>query len=128
MGRRALHCIVTMRSSDVWLGIPYDVFSFTQIQSAFAGMLGVRRGWLSLHMGSSHLYERDVAAAQGVLETFAPGTITSPDLPDWPPQWLEHVLRDRDMKHVPEDAPLCWRTYAMVLTSPSSEAARGWLR
>jgi len=26
-----LHCFVTMRSSDVWLGVPYDVFNFSML-------------------------------------------------------------------------------------------------
>lgn len=31
-----LNCITTMRSNDVWLGFPYDVFAFTSLQIMFS--------------------------------------------------------------------------------------------
>ena len=62
-----LHCIATMRSSDLWLGWPYDVFSFTMIAWTVSLMLGYGDlGWLRINAGSMHIYERDFA---GVLES-----------------------------------------------------------
>ena len=65
----ALHCIDTMRSSDIWLGWPYDVFNFTMLTAAIAIRLrqaGVptRLGTLSIHSASQHLYERNLANAE----------------------------------------------------------------
>lgn len=60
-----IHCIDTMRSSDLWLGWPYDVFNFSMLTAIIVLMLrtqyklGVVLGDLSLRAGSQHLYERD---------------------------------------------------------------------
>lgn len=68
-----LHCHAYMRSSDVWLGIPYDVFNFSVLSAYVARQLAtlycqyVRLGTLHLTAASSHLYERDVERAREVL-------------------------------------------------------------
>ena len=53
----------SMRSNDVWLGLPYDLFQFTALQMAMADALGVRPGPYVHTVGSLHLYERDMAAS-----------------------------------------------------------------
>lgn len=50
---------VTMRSNDVWLGLPYDVFQFTQLQLAMAHALQVEAGDYRHHAVSMHAYQRD---------------------------------------------------------------------
>lgn len=65
-----LHCVASMRSSDAWLGVPYDVATFSVVSAYLAILLGNvvgRRpvlGELRLLAGSQHLYERDWAAAR----------------------------------------------------------------
>ncbi len=60
---RRLHCIDTMRSSDAWLGWPYDVFNFSMLSAYVALQLRqrlgikVKLGNLHLTAGSQHLYE-----------------------------------------------------------------------
>lgn len=54
-----LELVVSMRSQDVWLGVPYDVFMFTQLQRSLARQLGVGTGRYVHHVGSLHLYDRD---------------------------------------------------------------------
>lgn len=54
-----LHCVVSMRSNDVWLGMPYDVFCFTSIQRIVASRLGVRSGTYTHCVGSLHAYRKD---------------------------------------------------------------------
>ena len=39
-----LHLHTTMRSQDLWLGFPYDVFTFTVLHELVAGWLGVALG------------------------------------------------------------------------------------
>lgn len=58
-----LRMVVTMRSQDVWLGVPYDVFMFSQLQLSLAHHLGVAVGRYTHHVGSLHLYDRDRDAA-----------------------------------------------------------------
>lgn len=54
--RGKLHCITTMRSNDVWLGLPYDIFAFTTIQLLIADALGIEAGAYHHRVGSFHLY------------------------------------------------------------------------
>lgn len=55
-----LHCITTMRSNDLWLGLPYDVWCFTSIQKIVAWMLGIKTGIYVHNVGSMHLYKKDL--------------------------------------------------------------------
>jgi len=62
-----IHCIATMRSSDAWLGWPYDVFTFSMMsahvahlwhqRNAFQGYAAPQLGSLILTAGSQHLYD-----------------------------------------------------------------------
>ena len=54
-----LDLIVTMRSNDLWLGLPYDVFNFTCMQIQMAMELGVEIGRYYHNAGSLHLYKKD---------------------------------------------------------------------
>jgi len=46
----------TMRSNDAWLGLPYDIFQFTQLQWSLANTLGVSPGTYTHTTWSLHLY------------------------------------------------------------------------
>ncbi len=61
-----LRLIVTMRSNDAWLGLPYDLFTFTQLQRLMAAELGVGVGEYIHNVGSMHLYAEDYAKAQNL--------------------------------------------------------------
>lgn len=54
-----LHLIVNMRSSDIYVGLTYDVFVFTMIQEYVSKRLGARMGKYFHNAGSLHAYERD---------------------------------------------------------------------
>lgn len=54
-----LHLTVYMRSNDVWMGFPYDVFNFTCWQIQMAMELGVDIGTYTHVAGSLHLYARN---------------------------------------------------------------------
>lgn len=69
-----LNCVATMRSSDIWLGHPYDIFNFSALSTAVAIYLreegmGVKLGLLHLNAGSKHLYHRNFEAVQKVIST-----------------------------------------------------------
>lgn len=55
---------VTMRSNDVWLGTPYDLFQFTQLQLSVAHVLHVEAGVYRHTAWSLHLYESDLDAIE----------------------------------------------------------------
>jgi thymidylate synthase len=62
---KALHLITTMRSNDVWLGLPYDVFNFTCMQIRMAMELGIDIGYYHHNAGSLHLYKKDLEKLKG---------------------------------------------------------------
>lgn len=60
---------VFMRSSDAWLGLPYDIFNFSMIGLHVCAAINSRvwpavpiahPRYLTIHAVSSHLYEKDV--------------------------------------------------------------------
>lgn len=70
-----VHCVASMRSSDLWLGHVYDVFNFSMIAAYVAIKLRtctgrvVGLGDLHLTAGSKHVYEENFDAARLVLKT-----------------------------------------------------------
>ncbi len=59
-----LNCHVVMRSSDVWLGLPYDIFTFSMVSHFVCAHLmingvDVTPGNLYLTAASSHVYEEN---------------------------------------------------------------------
>lgn len=63
-----LHMICTMRSNDIWLGFPYDVYVNTTIHKMLAGALGVGVGLYKHDAGSMHLYSKHFDAAKDALQ------------------------------------------------------------
>jgi thymidylate synthase len=67
-----LNCHVFMRSSDNWLGIPYDAFNFSMITCEILRRLNqqpmtYKLGTCYLTAASSHLYERNFEQVREVL-------------------------------------------------------------
>lgn len=76
----ALDMTVFMRSNDIFLGLPYDLFQFGQLQMSLARVLGIIPGRYRHIANSMHLYERDVRKAE---------LIKSPTgEPDWQPRGI----------------------------------------
>lgn len=61
--RGKLELDVTMRSNDVWRGLPYDLFQFTQLQLTVANVLNLEPSHYRHHTYSLHLYAEDVEKA-----------------------------------------------------------------
>ena len=58
-----LNLSVHMRSNDIWMGVPYDMFSFCFLQMKMAMELGVSIGQYTHYAGSLHMYARDYDSA-----------------------------------------------------------------
>jgi thymidylate synthase len=63
-----LHMNVVMRSNDAWLGLPYDMFQFTQLQLTLCNSLDLAAGMYRHTALSMHLYARNVADADKVQD------------------------------------------------------------
>lgn len=69
-----LDCTGIMRSNDIWLGTPYDVVFFTELQKHIANELGVGYGKYTHFAVSLHAYAKDVYRVREVwaVERVAP--------------------------------------------------------
>ena len=83
-----LHFIVFMRSNDVYLGLPHDIFCFTMLQEIMARDLGLELGTYKHMVGSLHIYVDDKQKVQGFLsEGWQPTKTLMPPMPlsnPWP--------------------------------------------
>lgn len=68
-----LHLSVHMRSNDIWMGVPYDMFSFCALQVKMAMELGLDVGEYTHYAGSLHMYKRDYEAALKNMPTTIQG-------------------------------------------------------
>lgn len=68
-----LYMTTYMRSNDLWMGFPNDVFQFTCMQIYLAMRLNVELGSYTHVAGSLHMYERDY---QKSLENIEEGNCT----------------------------------------------------
>jgi thymidylate synthase len=124
-----LELIATMRSSDIWLGFPYDVFNFTMLQNIMAAQLGVGLGTFSLNIGSSHLYDKNFEGARQVAVMLADlESLRSPRLHAKPPSLLEWSLTQTP-PHAESGGSMIqpWATYHDVLMAKSNKEALTWL-
>lgn len=63
-----LNCIATMRSTDIILGLPYDVIAFTSIQKMLAADLVYSPGEYMHQSGSLHIYEKHFDMLKSIIE------------------------------------------------------------
>ena len=63
-----LNCTGIMRSNDIWLGTPYDVTFFTELQKYIAHRVGVGYGTYTHFVTSIHVYDRNFEDIKKVLE------------------------------------------------------------
>jgi thymidylate synthase len=64
---KILHCYVSMRSNDAYLGLPHDVFAFTMLQEIVARSIRHEVGEYHHAVGSLHLYDANEGAARAFL-------------------------------------------------------------
>jgi thymidylate synthase len=71
---RDLDCLVTMRSVDVFLGMPFDVASYALLTHLAAKELGLAPGVLAMSFGDTHVYNNHAEACERQLarEPLAP--------------------------------------------------------
>jgi thymidylate synthase len=62
-----INCTVNMRSSDAWLGLPYDFFNFSQLTNVVSSSFGLPVGSMTMNLASSHLYKQHFDLAKKLL-------------------------------------------------------------
>lgn len=112
-GRLQMH--TTMRSQDLWLGFPYDIFAATLLQELMAGWLGVDVGEYHHHVDSLHLYEKHADAAANLPPTPTPSSWMPPIGVEW--DCLSDLLSDVIAGCTPPGAGEMWSVFAAVMAS-----------
>lgn len=87
-----LFVCATMRSSDAWLGLPYDMFNFSMIgiyvamelRNQSEKFLNLAPGRLYINAFSEHLYYQNWTAAQQIVQGFQ----RLPEIPNGPNAWV----------------------------------------
>lgn len=62
-----LSCMMTQRSADVFLGLPFNIASTALLTSLLAHQTGRTPGHLWINIGDAHIYQEHVAACQQQL-------------------------------------------------------------
>lgn len=108
--RNKIHTIVNMRSNDLWLGRPYDMFNFTVITLRILTYLNedyydtfnelIELGDMYFNVGSSHLYEENFESAKAVIDenpNYDPIQVPIFAINDWK-YVVDSLLACRDQK------------------------------
>lgn len=96
-----LICFANMRSSDVWLGVPYDWFNFSMMSAYILIMLRQRTGKsyglgsLYFYAQSQHIYERDFENASKLVSEHQDQLFPPPEL-----DWTEFPNQDELVEHL----------------------------
>jgi thymidylate synthase len=84
----------SMRSNDLYLGMPYDFVQFIALQGAIAKALGIEMGTYAHTVGSLHIYEQHMREAEFIKAT----RITEmPYKPMWSGETIEEISSDARM-------------------------------
>lgn len=101
--KRELSLAVTMRSTDVGLGLPFNAASAAALMELFGRLTGLTPKWLSVSMADAHVYENQVEMLEEQLRRIpmkAPRLVLSDRIPSfsetgqYEPAWLDAVHPD----------------------------------
>ena len=104
----------SMRSQDLWLGFPHDLFAATVLLEMVAGWVGAEAGEYHHHVDSLHLYADDLPAARRAAATAAE---PAEELPALAVPWPRF---DRLIGQVTAGAPVPepgWRELSLLVVS-----------
>ena len=73
-----VNCTVNMRSSDCWLGLPYDYFNFSMLTNIVSNSFNLPVGSITMNLTSSHLYEQHWSLTDRLLRNDLVVTHKSP--------------------------------------------------
>lgn len=121
----ALEMTTFMRSNDVWLGLPYDLFTFTTIQRYVAAQLDLYDVGPYRHLvGSLHLYHDNLTAAEKVTNAGVGHMLIEPPLLRLGPEQLEYLDQAfSDMAHLVKTGEAA---RARLLTSAVAQHVPEW--
>jgi thymidylate synthase len=84
-----LHSTMTLRSSDIFVGLPYDVMGHALLMASMAASIGVRLGVMQVAICHAHLYEDHYGMAEEAVTQRA----VVPEL--YMPRWTVEEVETR---------------------------------
>lgn len=96
--KQRLHMFTSMRSNDVYLGLPHDVFAFTMIQEIVARSLRCEIGEYKHYVTSLHLYEENFEGAKAYVNSGFQQIAEMPEMPKEDPWPSISLLLDAEQR------------------------------
>jgi len=94
-GKKRLNALMVQRSADFYLGVPYNIFSYTCLTYLLAAKCGMKPGKLHITTGDTHLYLNHMDAVLEQLERVpkaAPRLVVNPGVAS--KDWSEITIAD----------------------------------
>ena len=88
-----LNLLVTSRSSDVPLGLPFNVVQYAVLQCLIAHCIGVKPGQMTFITNDAHIYENQVDGIREQIERYDKA-MTEGGLPKAPKLWINPEVHD----------------------------------
>ncbi len=88
-----LNVLVTSRSSDVPLGLPFNVVQYAVLCHLLAQSVGVRPGQLTFITNDAHIYENQIDGIKEQIERYDKA-ISEKTLPPAPKLWINPEIND----------------------------------
>lgn len=105
-----LHSSLLLRSSDVFVGLPYDVMGHALLMDAMAQELRLRPGVMHVTLAHAHLYECHWQMAVDALHQEP--VLPRLQLPGWSVSQIERGPDDYVTRYADEAKQLTWPTYS----------------
>lgn len=107
-----LSVVMTQRSADFILGVPFNMASYAMLTHMIASVVGLEAGTVTINFGNAHIYHEHLAAAREQVER------VPLDLPEL---WVNPEVRSiNDFQ--PEDIDLLNYKHLPPLESPTDMA------
>ncbi|UYA99043.1 thymidylate synthase [Xanthomonas phage vB_Xar_IVIA-DoCa10] len=105
-----LHSSLFLRSSDLFVGLPYDVMGHALLMDAVAHELGIRPGVMHVSLAHAHLYDAHWDMAGQMLHQDP--VLPKLQLPGWKLSQIEQHPDDYVVRYAEEAKQLTWPAFS----------------
>lgn len=106
---KELHSSLFLRSSDVFVGLPYDVMGHALLMDAMAHELRLRPGIMQVTLAHAHLYETHWAMTAEMMKQEP--VVPPMPLPGWSLSQIERAPDDYVCRYAEEAKVLAWPAF-----------------
>lgn len=106
-----LNSTITLRSSDLFVGLPYDVMGHAYLMDAIATSIGVNPGFMGVSLNHAHLYEvhwqytLEALAIKPVVPLMKLPGISVEEIVKNPDLYVENIIAESKLHSWPEFNP-----------------------